>query len=160
MKNICDLGSKLSRVVLLPLATVVLLGGITGCFTHRITVGNGGHNERYDSMQFFFVNGLIGTSDLNIRGICGSDNATVEIRMSLLNMLISGCTSGLITPMQATVYCGENKRAETTLSPDQQLALMHSDAFEAAVEENAPELLEDFRAARDVAPLPEDVQGF
>ncbi len=153
---------RLLRASLSMLAIAALLVGLAGCYTHRITVGNGGNDKRSDSMQFFFINGFFGTADVNVRGICGSNNATGEVRMSLLNMLISGCTSGLLTPTQVTVYCGKDsgRAQQMTLTPDQQLALMHSDAFDAAVEENAPEMLEEFRAARDVAPAPGgDVHG-
>lgn len=138
------------RPFIFAVASVVSLAVLSGCYTHRITVGKGGHVERSARMEMFFLNGLIGTADINARKICGSDNATIEIKHSILNQIIGRCTSGLVTPTQVTVYCGESdRRAEMTLSKEEQRALVQSQAFRDAVEDQAPELVDDVDAAKE-----------
>lgn len=138
------------RPLFLIAAGVASLAVLSGCYTHRITVGKGGHVERSDKMEMFFLNGLIGTADINARQICGSDNATIEIKHSILNQIIGGCTSGLVTPTQVTVYCGtSDKRAEMTLTPEDQRTMVQSKAFMEAVEDQAPELAASVEDAQE-----------
>ena len=97
---------KTLRIVLAALAIVSL----AGCWKTTITAGSGGNTSgtpKSDEMNMFFLDGLVGSSNTDVNAMCPGGNATVVVQHTLIDMLITGVCSGLVSPNHVTVYCGE-----------------------------------------------------
>ncbi len=69
--------------------TCALALAFTGCYKHSYTVGAGGNTEgeaKYDSWESHWFFGIIGESDIDIKTVCPSGNATIKDKISFLNL--------------------------------------------------------------------------
>jgi hypothetical protein len=125
---------------------------MSGCFKYTVISGKGGNmsGTPKSNWESHFLWGLIGEPRLDLKTICGSENATVQIERDFLQGLISSCLGNLWTPATVRVYCGETSApaAALQLTPEQQRAFVESDAFMNAVAETAPEMIVDAQAAQ------------
>lgn len=88
----------------------------SGCFKYAIKVGDGGDVSGmpdYDQSQFFFVEGAIGQSNIDVGKICkDTTDATVLVEQPFHWGLVENCLCGeLVNPVQVKVYCSKKKAA-------------------------------------------------
>jgi len=88
---------------------LVFCVGVSGCFRHVYSQGNGGTVEKYDQWQHHFVVGLVNTPTVDVDSVCpNTKDFTVYERQTFLNGLVSGLTLGIYTPSKITVSCGNS----------------------------------------------------
>ncbi|GEM_PF-657448 len=92
-----------------------------GCYKHSYTVGSGGnlnadpkYSNGFESHWFF---GIIGESEVDIKQVCPSGNATIKDRISFLNGLIGAFIGIVWHPSTVEVYCGEGGAAAPAAAP-------------------------------------------
>jgi hypothetical protein len=94
-----------------------------GCYRHSFTVGSGGDTDkdaRYDAWESHWFFGLIGESEVDVKAICPSGNATLKDKLSFLNSLVGALVGIVWAPSTVEVYCGaDDKAASLTFSPEQ-----------------------------------------
>jgi hypothetical protein len=90
----------------LPLLCLVSLS--TGACHHVIIDGGLEPTERrFDEEWNLAFAAAIYPADVDARGMCGGNYATVETRQSFLNFIVAAWTVGWITPMEARMECGD-----------------------------------------------------
>ncbi|MGB0843756.1 MAG: Bor/Iss family lipoprotein [Alphaproteobacteria bacterium] len=80
---------------------------VTGCAKQTFYV-NGSQGTLVDeSMDIFFVGGIGQQKRINAAQICGSPDqvAKVETELKVVDWLIGGFSSGIVTPRTSRVYC-------------------------------------------------------
>ena len=102
------------------LVAVALVAGLAGCYEHTVTVGAGAPVGPvvYDHWENFWLAGLIGHVQVDVKKMCPSGDATIYARQTFLNGLVSGLTSGIFTPTTLTVRCADGRRSEEELSAE------------------------------------------
>jgi hypothetical protein len=88
------------------LCTLALAAASTGCYHAKIDTGlvpSGVTVER--AWAHSFIGGLIPPSTVETASQCPNGVARVETQLSFLNMLASGITFGLYSPMSIKVSC-------------------------------------------------------
>jgi len=121
-----------------------------GCFEHTIQVGGGAPRGPvvYDHWEHFWLSGLVGHTRVDVEQRCPSGRATIEMKQTFLNGLVSGLTSGIYTPTTLRVRCGDGSRASLELSAEDVAQIVAGDAFEAWVAAELPERLHEVAEAR------------
>jgi hypothetical protein len=116
----------------LKLGTLFLLSSlaVVGCYKHSFNVGNGGNvnadptfSNGWESHWLF---GIIGETNVDVKKICPSGNATVKDRHSFLNGLVGSLIGIVWYPTTVEVYCdGGGRAASVQVTPEQmrQIAL-------------------------------------
>jgi hypothetical protein len=102
------------------LAIFVLGVAAAGCYHHSFTVGAGapGGALVHDEWRHHWLWGLVDPdSDLELRQVCPSGDATIEGEVTFLNGLVHVLTSGIYTPTTVRVRCS-GTRAELDLELD------------------------------------------
>ena len=129
-----------------------------GCFKHTYTVGSGASTAgtpRLSEWRHFFIGGLIGSAEVDVRAVCPSGNATIVNYHGFLQMLISYIVLGgwLWQPTTVEVYCNESGTTSQVVIPAETLnAFVHSPEFREAVALDAPEHLDAVLAALALSP--------
>jgi hypothetical protein len=94
-----------------------------GCYKHSYTVGAGGDTNgtaKYSQWESHWFFGIIGESQIDLKTVCPSGNATVKDEMSFLNGLVGAFIGIVWHPTTVEIYCGaEAKAASLTFSPEQ-----------------------------------------
>ena len=88
------------------LVTALLAIGLTGCY--RITVNTGApaaQNQIERKWQMSFAAGLVPPPVIDAQSECLEGVARVVTERSFLNVLATGVTSNIISPMQVVVTC-------------------------------------------------------
>jgi len=63
-------------------------------------------NPSYETMQSFFVGGILQGNDVDAKKVCGDFKVShIETSLTLFDTLLSLLTRGLYTPRNAAVYC-------------------------------------------------------
>ena len=135
-------------------AVVTLSLSLSGCFKYTVVTGTGGDltSNPKTTSDSHFLWGLVGDPKFNMKAICASENATVEIERSFLQGLLADCTLGIWIPSDIKIYCGSNAgTAELRLSPAEKKEFVASDEFLDVVTDVAPDLYEAARDAQAVA---------
>lgn len=86
----------------------ILLTGLflTGCYNARVTTGLAPSAQTVEvAWAHSFLGGLVPPNVLNVAQQCQSGVAEVETKLSFLNMVASGITFGLYSPMHIKVTC-------------------------------------------------------
>lgn len=92
------------RIRPLLLTLFVALGA--GCYHVTVVTGAPPSPTMVDRpWQLSFVYGLVPPQELNVKDQCPNGVARVETQESFLNGLVSALSSGIVTPIQATVTC-------------------------------------------------------
>lgn len=119
---------------------VLLVAGLSGCYKHTVHAGRGAPDGRvaYDHWEHFWIAGLIGDVRVDIQEICGSPDATVRVRQSVLNGLVAGLTGGIYTPTTVEVRCRDGRRGDLDFDRDDLQAIGEDQAFQAWVAEGRP----------------------
>lgn len=148
------------------LLSITLLAAVstTGCYTHRYNVGSGGNTageETYSKWGHHFVFGIIGESNVDVRQVCPSGNATIKDEMSFVNGLIAVFIGIIYAPTTVTVWCDlggggnpdvaskQGREITLTLGPADLRAIAESPALIEYVRSRAPEKVSELRAALD-----------
>lgn len=87
---------------------VGFLGAACGCFNHKAVVGAGGNEDgeaAYSQWESHWLFGTIGESEVDIKELCPSGNATVLDEVSFLNGLVGMFTAIVWYPSTVEVYC-------------------------------------------------------
>jgi hypothetical protein len=95
---------------------------MVGCYKHTYTVGSGGNTDKdaeYSAWEAHWLAGLIGETDIDVKAICPSGNATIKDRHSFLNSVVNALVGIIYAPTTVEVYCGEGAPAALTVSPEQ-----------------------------------------
>ena len=91
------------------IVSVAILLFVSGCATQTFHIhrGNIPPSPAEDTMQLFFVGGILQSADLDAGQICGGEDkvAKVETEITFINGVAMLLTGGFFTPMQARVYC-------------------------------------------------------
>ena len=93
-----------------------------GCYRHSYTVGSGGNTAADPAKSVWtshWLFGLIGESDVDVKTVCPSGNATLKDEQSFLNYLVSAILFDIYTPTTVEVYCGSGRSATLHLTPQQ-----------------------------------------
>jgi len=117
--------SKTKNVVALGLS-LAFAGMATGCFKHSFTAGTGGNvngEAAYSKWHSHWLFGIIGETDVNLKEICPSGNATIKDEHTFVNGLIGALIGAVWHPTTVEVYCGEGQAARIELSPEQMRAI-------------------------------------
>jgi hypothetical protein len=125
-----------TRLVILPLLVVV-----AGCFTHTVRIGGGASDAPvvYDQWEHFWIFGLVGHKEVEVRQLCPGDRATIVARQSFLNGLVSILTSGIYTPTQLTVRCPGAQAAVIELEADDVHRIVADPRFQEWVATDLPQ---------------------
>lgn len=93
-------------------ALVLLFIGIlfiSGCYNARITTGLAPSAQTVEvKWAHSFLGGLVPPSALNVAQECASGVASVETKLSFLNLVANFITFGIYSPMEITVTCAAN----------------------------------------------------
>lgn len=93
-------------------AIVLLFIGIlfvSGCYNARITTGLAPSAQTVEvKWAHSFLGGLVPPSALNVAQECPSGVASVETKLSFLNLVANAITFGIYSPMEITVTCAAN----------------------------------------------------
>lgn len=132
----------MNNVTRLGLACVLALA-FTGCYKHSYTVGAGGNvdaDPAYDEWESHWFFGIIGETEVDVKTVCPSGNATIKDKHTFLNGLVGALIGIVWAPTTVEVYCdgagaapaaaettpeaapaseGESPVATITLSPEQ-----------------------------------------
>ena len=107
----------MKRIIFLILLTITIF--INGCYHASITTGLESSNEIIEKpWALGFVFGLIPPAEIDARDKCVNGVAKVETKLSFLNQLVSGLTSGIVTPMTIIVTCAVDEK--TSMNYDRQ----------------------------------------
>lgn len=123
---------------------------VAGCFEHTIQVGGGAPAGPvvYDHWEHFWLSGLVGHTRVDVERMCPSGHATIQMRQTFLNGLVSALTSAIYTPVTLKVRCEDGRRAALELSAEDVERIVAGDAFEAWVAAELPERLDEVVGAR------------
>jgi Bor protein len=89
-----------------PLLVAVVAAFISGCYHITVVTGAPPSPTVIDKpWQMSFVYGLAPPPEINVRDQCPNGVAKVETQQSFLNGLVSALSSGIVTPIQATITC-------------------------------------------------------
>jgi hypothetical protein len=132
------------------LVGVALVVGLAGCYEHTVTVGAGAPHGpvAYDHWENFWLGGLIGHVQVDVKRICPSGDATIYVQQSFLNGLVSGLTGGIFTPTTVTVRCADGRRHDMALSAEDMASLAASPRLLDWVDQAMPERHEEVAAAQ------------
>jgi len=127
------------------LLILALAFALVGCYKHTYNVGAGAPNgkvvyEKWHSHWFF---GIIGVTELDIKEICQSGDATIHDEVSFLNGLVGAFVGIIYYPTTATIQCKGGNRAELDLTTDQMAKIVTDPGFLYWVEDVAPESMND-----------------
>ncbi len=117
--------SKTKKIVALGLS-IAFAGMATGCYKHSFTAGTGGNVQgeaAYSKWHSHWLFGIIGETNVNLKEVCPSGNATIKDEVSFVNGLIGSLIGAIWYPTTVEVYCGEGKAASIQLSPEQMRAI-------------------------------------
>ncbi len=128
------------------LALFALLLSTTGCFKYVVKTGSGGDVSRPPATSVWnhhFVNGLVGESAIDVKDLCPSGDATIRIERNLIDSLLGNITGNILwNPSHVEVFCG-GSAAALELDDEKQRAFAKSELFLEAVENLAPERLDE-----------------
>lgn len=80
----------------------------TGCYHATIDTGLAPSGETVEeAWAHSFINGLVPPSTVETAAECPNGVATVETKLSFLNLVASAVTFGLYSPMTITVSCAD-----------------------------------------------------
>lgn len=98
------------------LAVLGLVLALAGCYHVTVETGKPASNTVInDPWAMAFVGGLIPPDVVNVSSQCRNGVSRVESQLSFLNMLVSGITGSIITPMTITVTCAAGGMEEEDL---------------------------------------------
>lgn len=131
--------------------SAALVLGLAGCYQQTFHVGAGAPHGRivYERWEHFWLSGLVGDHEYDIRELCPSGDATIESYQSFLNGLVTGLTSGIYSPTTLKIRCRGGRRAEVELDDKAVERIVLDEAFLEAVARNLPERLEEVQEAQD-----------
>ncbi len=121
---------------------VLLLPLLAGCYHAVVETGRQPSDVVIENKwASSFVHGLVPPDVVNVASQCPNGVARVETRLSFLNMLVTGLTFGIYSPMEITVTCaaGGAPAPEATARDDAAERLQA--AIERAVETREPVLV-------------------
>jgi len=137
------MGVETTRKLGATMAGIALVLLSTACYEHTVTVGAGAPQGPvvYDHWENFWIAGLSGHTRVDVEELCQSGDATVYMRQTFLNGLVSGLTSGIYTPMTVTVRCADGSRSEVRLNAEDMAGLATDPNLLKWVDEMLPERL-------------------
>lgn len=101
------------HILVLVLLTISFL--FTGCYHAQVSTGLQTSNEVYQkAWAASFIGGLVPPSIIHAEQHCTNGVARVETRLSFLNMVAQFVTLSLYSPMEITVVCAADSRADLT----------------------------------------------
>ena len=140
-----DGGYAVKRIAIISLVLIFVMAAFAGCHKHTYSVGNGASGgklvyENNWTEHWFF--GIIGDTNVNIKEICPSGNATIHNEISFVNGLIGAFVGVIYFPTTVTVNCkGGGRSADLQLNKDEMAAIVADPGFVHFVSDVAPELL-------------------
>ena len=79
---------------------------VAGCYHVTVVTANAPSGTVVDKpWQMSFVAGLAPPPEINVKDQCPNGVVKVETQQSFLNGLVSALSSGIVTPIQATITC-------------------------------------------------------
>ena len=88
----------LKKTVLVSVLVVFAMSMLVGCMTHEHVVGTGaatGYTE--SAKQWYLLNGLMALNDVDTKAMSGgAENYKIITQTTLIDMLITGFTGGII----------------------------------------------------------------
>ncbi len=79
---------------------------LSGCYNARVTTGLAPSAQTVEvKWAHGFLGGLVPPSALNVAQECASGVASVETKLSFLNLVANAITFGIYSPMEITVTC-------------------------------------------------------
>ena len=143
-------GKKMTRGLGTTVMSALLPLVLAGCFEHTFTVGAGAPTAPvvYDHWEHFWLDGLIGHTEMDIREMCPSGHATIEGNQTFLNGFVTALTVGIYSPTTIKIRCETGRRADFELSGEDVQSIVLDERFLDAVEATVPERLEEVRAAQ------------
>lgn len=123
-----------TRTLLLGLTFLVL----SGCYHAQVITGYRESEVVYHKKWVTgFVNGLVIPDTIDVSAICPEGVARVETRLSFLNLLVTGLTGGIYSPMEVRVTCAASgERAQVLQGHDG--AHLVKQAISQAIETGTP----------------------
>ncbi|MEQ8329293.1 MAG: Bor family protein [Longimicrobiales bacterium] len=139
-----------TRTTTMGLGALLLLLSAAGCYKHTVHSGQGAPAGPvvYDHWEHFWIGGLIGDTRLDLRQLCASEDATVRIRQTFLNGLVTGLTGGIYTPTTVEVRCRTGRSGNLRLDATDMRNLAEHDDLVGWVRAYAPEWLDEVERAR------------
>lgn len=140
-----SVGKSVGLIVIISVACIFA----TSCWKHTFTVGAGAVDGQqvYKKWHHHFLFGLIGDTNVDVRKVCPSGNATIKDQHSFVNGLIQGLTLGIYGPTTAKVYCDDGKQAKIELSGEQVSEIVTDPRFLWIVNDYAPDRLSEVQAS-------------
>lgn len=132
------------------LVMTLLVAGAAGCYRHTFTIGTGAPTAPVSEEQWrhHWLWGLVSPDrELELREMCPSGNATIEVQQSFLNGLVASLTGAIYSPTTVRVRCAGGT-ASLELDPGDLAAIAFDSDFLAWVGEVMPERLEEVERAR------------
>jgi hypothetical protein len=128
----------------------LLLVGAAGCYRHTFNIGNGAPMAPVSEEQWrhHWLWGLVSPDrELELREMCPSGNATIEVEQSFLNGLVSALTGAIYSPTTVRIRC-PGGTASLDVDPADLTGLASDPDFMAWVGDVAPDRVEEIEQAR------------
>jgi hypothetical protein len=94
------------------LLSAILLSFFVGCATATIRPDGGPKNSagaQYESSETFFIFGLVGEANIDVKDICGSKKVEqMQTQATFMNSFLGALTLGIYTPKTARVWCSND----------------------------------------------------
>jgi hypothetical protein len=128
------------------LLALLLLPLLSGCFQSTFVDPNLTPGEQHDPWTHFFLWGLVGEADIDVRELCPGEVQSVGFGQNFGNWAVSVVTLGIYTPRKVYVTCAEGGAPPAT-------AIIETDAT------GRPTRVTEVRDGRARAGVPVEVAG-
>ncbi|MDP8254309.1 MAG: hypothetical protein P9M14_01035 [Candidatus Alcyoniella australis] len=141
----------MKRIAIISLVLIFVMAAFAGCHKHTYSVGNGASGgklvyENNWTEHWFF--GIIGDTNVNIKEICPSGNATIHDEISFINGLVGALIGIIYYPSTVTVRCDSGRSAVIEIDYDTAAQIVSDPRFLDYVEAMAPQMLEQAMQAQ------------
>lgn len=130
---------------------LAIMLSLPACYKHTLTIGDGAPDGPLvrDTWEHFWIAGVIGHTEADIREICPAGDATIRVGQSFLNGLVAGLTAGIYTPTRLQVRCAAGRQAELDLEEADVERIVTDRRFRDLVAAEMPERLPEVVAAQE-----------
>ena len=132
---------------------MALLAMTAGCMKHTYDAGAGAPRGTvvYDKWESHWLFGIIGETQIDLKDVCPSGNATIHDEVDFLTGLVGALVGIVYRPSKVTIRCDEKTTSELELDRDTVAAIVNDPNFLPYVEQVAPQLLSNARQAQAIA---------
>ncbi|MCB1155340.1 hypothetical protein KDL45_16900, partial [bacterium] len=120
-----------------------------GCMRHTYDVGAGAPRGElvYDGWENKWIFGLVGETQIDLKDVCASGNATIHDETDFLTGLVGLLTFTIYRPSKVTIRCADGSTGQIELDQETAAKIATQPEFLAYVEAVNPLLLDQAKTA-------------